>query len=100
MTYDLTLFNSTNARTNLQLVTGVNSASSGLLGVLIFFTLYLVFFIMFRKAGLDGVDNFIASSFITTGFGVLLFLVGILDWSMLAISFSIMIISLIIKFVK
>ena len=100
MVYDLTQFNSTNARTNLDLVEGVNAASGGLFFVLILFAIFLISFIMIRKSGYEGSDTFVASSFITMCFGGLLFVGGLLDWYYVGVCFSIFIISLVIKFVS
>lgn len=100
MTYDLTLFNSTNARTNLDLVEGVNTASGGLFIVMLLFVIYLILFITLNKAGLDMIDNLIATSFLTSAIGVVLFLAQLLDWSYIMIPFSIFLLSLIVKFAR
>lgn len=100
MVYDLTQFNSTNARTNSDLVEAVNAASGGLFIVLILFTILIVTFIISRKAGLDGIDGFIVSSFITMIIGGVLFLRQLLDWYYVAVCFSIFILSLIVKFLS
>lgn len=101
MVYDLTQFNSTNARTYLDMTVAVNTASGGVFGALLLFLIFFFFLVVFNKQGYSfGVDNFIASSFLTTIFGVLLFLLGLVAWFMLMIPISLLIILFIIKFIE
>lgn len=101
MSYDLSLFNTTNARTYLDLVEGVNTASGGLFGVLFLVLIFFFFTTGLRQTGLgEGLDNYVASTFITSIFAGLMFLMGILAWSYLMIPVSFLIILLIVKFMQ
>lgn len=101
MVYDLDQFNSTSATTYLDLVQGVNTSSGGLFGVLILALIFLFFTSGLRQTGLgEGLDNYIASTFITGVFGGLLFLAGILTWYYMMLPLSVLIILLMVKFMQ
>ena len=99
--YDLTLLNSTNARTYLDLVEAVNTSSSGLFGILMLALIFFVFTTGLRQTGLgEGLDNYLASSFLTSIFAGLLFLMGLLSWMYLMIPISLLIVLLMVKFMQ
>lgn len=101
MVYDLDQFNSTNATTYLDLVQGVNTSSGGLFGILILALIFLAFTSGLRQTGLgEGLDNYIASTFITAVFGGLLFLAGLLTWYYMMLPLSFLIILLMVKFMQ
>lgn len=99
MAYNLDLFNSTNATNYYHLTTAVNTASGGVYGMLLLFSIFIFFLVSFRGAGLDfGLENWMYSSFMTIVFGVLLFLMGLVAWYVVMMPVSLLIIVLIIKF--
>lgn len=97
--YNLDVFNSTNATNYYDLTVAVNTASGGVYGMLLLFAIFIFFLIGFRNSGLDfGIDNWLYSSFITTVFAVLFFIINLIAWYVVMIPFGLMIIVLIIKF--
>ncbi len=98
MAYDLTQFNTTNARTYLDLVSAVNTASGGLFGLLIVVVVFAFFLVAFRGAGYDfGIDNFLASSLVTSAIAGLLFLTGLVAWYIVMVPFAVFLILMLIK---
>lgn len=97
MSYDLDPLNATNARTALDLVSAVNTASGGIFSILILVSVFFFFSIGFKGAGFEGVENFMASSFATTIIASLLFFVGLLSWYIVLIPFGIFLVLMIIK---
>ena len=76
MTYNLTFMDEV---TNpLSMVSGVNTASGGLLFILVLFFFWIVFFIAFGEFSLK--DRFLASSFVTTIAAALLLGAGLVEW--------------------
>ena len=101
MAYDLNQLNSTSATNYLDLVQAVNTSSGGLYGILILALIFFAFTAGLRQTGLgDGLDNYIASVFITSVFGGLLFLIGILTWYYMMLPLSVLIILLMVKFMQ
>lgn len=101
MAYDLDAFNSTNAKTMLDLTTAVNTASGGIFGVIMLALIFFFFTTGLRVTGVgEGIDNYIASSFLTSVFAGLMFLMGILTWYYMMLPLSLLIILLIVKSMK
>lgn len=99
MAYDLNLFNATNATNYLHLVQGVNAGSAGIFGVLILITTFLFFLLSLKRGGATTeLDNWVISSFLTILIAALLFFIGLLAWYWVMAPFSLLIVTLIIKF--
>jgi hypothetical protein len=98
-TYDLSSFNGTTTTNVFEATAVVNTASGGLLGL---FILLLVFFaVLFgTRGGLGDMDAWIIASFITGIVGFLLFLASLLTWYFAILPISVLIITLLIKFLK
>jgi uncharacterized membrane protein len=94
MTYDLSLFNSTYVSNVGEMAGAVNTASGGIFALLILGTVFIFFLMAFRDNLDYGVNNWIASSFFTTIVGSLMFFMGWIDWSYLAIPIGLLIVSI------
>lgn len=70
MVYDLSVFNTTNITNYLVLTQRINEASDHLLGTLIFITIFIGVYFIYKKE--DSLKDLMVSSFISIIFGVLL----------------------------
>lgn len=77
--------------TFLDLTTSINSFSAGLLGTVI---LFAIFFIFWK----NDINGWITSSFITTVIGIIMLFLGLVTWAVLVIPIFALISSLLIYF--
>lgn len=98
MAYDLNQFNSTNATTLLDLTTAVNTSSGGIFGIMILVLVFFSLVVGLRQSGVgEGLDNYVASSFITSIIAGMLFLIGLLAWYYMMLPLSLLILLLIVR---
>lgn len=94
--YNDTFINSSN--TLLELVEGVNTESSGLLSVMLLFTLFVVSFIVFKRY--DTMVTAIVSAFITSIVGIILWAMGLISWAVIIIPIVILFFAIVGKLLK
>ena len=96
MVYNETFLNTSNTLTDV--VTGLNTASNGVLFSTLLLVIFVIVFIATKRY--DTKVSFIASSFATSLVGLFFMFAGFITWAILFIPIGLLVMSLIIKWIS
>lgn len=98
MVYNLTAVD--NADNMIEILAGINTASGGLVGGFIVFSVFALCFITFKRMEDDTLETFLVSSTLTSVTSVILWAAGVVTWQVVILPVLAMVFSFIMYQIK